>query len=1137
MGRKDTIQMTDKLTGVEKDSMARNKIVSDMDHNFFVEAGAGSGKTTMLVSRMVAMVESGIDISKICAITFTKAAAGEFYDRFQKLLIERSSPEYKWQDKGYAGQLPEPSEQTRKRCEVARQNIDLCFMGTIDSFCSMILSEHPSEAEIPSDASIISDDDVKNMYKQIYIKICEGVYGEELRKLAKSFGRFYWNAEEVFIQGMSYFMDNRNVHFNYESYNDNDVDKEFAEEKAVIKGMVRYLVEHPELKYEKLDTNLKAWESIVLTEQNLRGKWNNNLAGVIQGLKSLKNIRLIKGALEHSSCLALSDYFEPGGAKGNWLECTLGKEGDLLEKLNRLRYSASITFLQKCIPEIETVMRDKGVMTFFDCLYYLRNMLGKDAKEDGKLIRYIYDRHSYFLIDEFQDTNPMQAEVFFYLSSESPVEKWSACVPRPGSLFIVGDPKQSIYRFRSADVTSFFNVKKLFEENGDEALYLSKNFRSTRQLCSYFNTVFQEMLPEQTAVQSKFAEIPLPECERDEFQGVYICSNSANTDQKDTSSSDETGSERIKKIITNIVGNENYKITIGDEEPRTLKYSDFMIITYGKSKIDDIMKVLHEAEIPMHVEGRVPFGRNEALMQIFKIYSAVASPNDKKALYDALKGTCFGTADEEIMKYKLLEGKLSLKSPFELPENADPCTCKIYKYIEKLKALGKRATKLSPSALFQEIMDGYEVYRTVPVENMEVLFYTLELLRNAEKTGVIVSINDGVAYLSKLISGVSGEERCLRLNDSLDCVHIANLHKVKGLEAPVVILAETDRFSGTVTSKIEHGDSGSEGYLFSLKSDWIENSQYTYFQTDDYKEEKESEKEANNAERQRLLYVAATRARNALFICVKKKESVWTPLMKTAQSFDLMSAEDVTKLEEKITKEVNVDSLYDKARDECILNDRKSEKITYQYENPSTTRVASKLSENQEKVLVDEEVLENELSDVEKSKKAEMHRFPALLGTMTHRLMEILVSTKNSVSVDEAVAEIIHEYQTQETAEYNSIFITALTDVANKIQNGGYTQSNNLPQDILTTLLEADEVYCEVPFCYKEDTLGEVVLWNGIMDVIYCSDSKWHIIDYKTNADGSNLDQKYAAQLQAYVKAFKETTGEEADAFTYHIDI
>ena len=104
------------------DELSRDKIRNDINTNFFVEAGAGSGKTSVLVDRMVSMVEGGVDISKICAITFTKAAAGEFYARFQKKL----------------------SESKTARAKEALKNIDLCFMGTIDSFCSMVLSEHPS---------------------------------------------------------------------------------------------------------------------------------------------------------------------------------------------------------------------------------------------------------------------------------------------------------------------------------------------------------------------------------------------------------------------------------------------------------------------------------------------------------------------------------------------------------------------------------------------------------------------------------------------------------------------------------------------------------------------------------------------------------------------------------------------------------------------------------------------------------------------------------------------------------------------------------------------------------------------------------------------------------------------------------
>ena len=134
----------------EQDALARDRIVRDISSNFFVEAGAGSGKTTVLVKRMVAMVESGIDVSKICAITFTRAAAGEFYRRFQKALIERSTAEAVPGAAQGTGELGEPSDETRARCRDALTHIDLCFMGTIDSFCSMVLSEHPGEAGIPS---------------------------------------------------------------------------------------------------------------------------------------------------------------------------------------------------------------------------------------------------------------------------------------------------------------------------------------------------------------------------------------------------------------------------------------------------------------------------------------------------------------------------------------------------------------------------------------------------------------------------------------------------------------------------------------------------------------------------------------------------------------------------------------------------------------------------------------------------------------------------------------------------------------------------------------------------------------------------------------------------------------------------
>ncbi|MBO5520615.1 MAG: UvrD-helicase domain-containing protein, partial [Eubacterium sp.] len=381
------------MTSLEKDKLSRSRIVSEIDKNFFVEAGAGSGKTTMLVNRMVAMVEAGLDISRICAITFTKAAAGEFYDRFQRLLIERSNPAFTGDEEGRPGSLPKPTDVTRERCRIALQNIDLCFMGTIDSFCSMVLSEHPSEAQIPSDASIVSDEDAATVYKQQYVKICGGEYGEELKSLAKTFQALHRNAQDIFVQGISFVMKNRNVHFNFNEAAAVDIDRDFGGERSELIGAVRCLLDHPELKYEGNKDSREAWEQIGDIHKNIRGRWSNNYTNLMYGIKAMKNLRLIPEAMNYYA-VSLGSVFEPGGKQGKWLECTAGQEGGLLEKLQKLQYDASMTFIMRSVPVMEEALREKGNLTFFDYLYYLRNMLKRDAEADGRLIRYIYDRHS-----------------------------------------------------------------------------------------------------------------------------------------------------------------------------------------------------------------------------------------------------------------------------------------------------------------------------------------------------------------------------------------------------------------------------------------------------------------------------------------------------------------------------------------------------------------------------------------------------------------------------------------------------------------------------------------------------------------------------------------------------------------------
>lgn len=1118
------------------DSTSRDKIVKEIFQNFFVEAGAGSGKTTMLVNRMVAMVEAGVPIEKICAITFTKAAANEFYERFQKALSERANPDYEYKAEGYAGELPAPTEETRVRCQEALNSIDLCFMGTIDAFCYMLLTEHPTEARIPSNASLLMENDIRALYKQEYVRICKGEHGKELAELAKNFRCLHSDPEEVFLKVITLLMNNRNVRFNYNETKDLDIDKSFKQDREDLIRILGVIAKHKECIYLGNDGSRSSVDAIEDTANAVRRTWSVHFVSVFYSIKNILGLQLNKDAMDVLG-FGDEDIFNPAQRA---IKLTLDAENGIFTRLENLQYDGTMTFAMKCVPIIESAIREKGAITFFDSLYYLRNMLKRDAEQEGKLINYIYNRHSFFLIDEFQDTNPMQAEVFFYLTSKNPKPDWTSCVPKPGSMFIVGDPKQSIYRFRGADVCAFLNVKGLFTGEVGEVLMLSRNFRSTTQMCEYYNDRFKVMLPEQNKNQSKFEDIPLPDDKwGTELQGTYkygVYTGGPEGDGHD----EELDTLQVGKIIQRLVGNPKYTIRDkGDKEPRAIRYSDFMLISKSKKQLPGFMKHFDELGIPYKVEGKVPFYDCPALNEIYSIYATVADSKDQISLYATLSGMVFGFTQDELLVYRDAGKAISINNVNE-DESDSELVKAIKSAVLSLKKLSLEAKALSPSALFEKIMADFQIYRFVDSRNLEVVYYTLELLREAEKAGVIVSLKDGVAYIKELLDGTNEVERCLNLKEEENVVHIANLHKVKGLEAPIIILSYAAAKTPGPTIRIEHGDTAA-GYIFGLEKDG--DAKGYYISTGHFSDKKDEEKESIKAEQTRLSYVGATRARNALIICDSHywknnkngggyvAYSAWKTLMENGVKDFFDEIDENTVCVTPVLASTKANELYDKAATESVLNDRAAESDTYAIMRPSL--VAHSKMEEEIAVDISESFDTGVLGDTKEVGTSAVHRFPTLLGTMIHKLMEILVSTKNMARLDSAVGEILSEFLSEEALPYEASFKTTLLKVGNTMRDCGYAQENALPQLILQEMLDADEVYCEVPFCYKNAS----ELWNGVMDAIYLKDGKWHIIDYKTNLDGRGLDKLYENQLDAYKKAFKAMTGEDADAFTYHIAV
>ncbi len=1140
---------------MKQDTDSRERIVLDTSTNFFVEAGAGSGKTTMLVRRMVAMVEAGIDVGRICAITFTKAAASEFYARFQKMLAERSVAPTMADFAREAGELKNPSDESRELCRKALENIDLCFMGTIDSFCNMVLSEHPAEAGVPSNAAVIGEDDRKAIFLREYTRMLEGAYGDEIRNECRLFDRINgYNKREAFTPTHNTFMVTR---LTYIILPECPACLEYVvkKEKEDLMAVLKVLVAAPKAaSSERTKDSDKAWLNLADDYDSLVDDWVENSRSVISVLK--KDIRSLRIDLNwwtpNHVKFGLHEDILTEGIKNKRLKYFMfdpEKLEKLISSIDGYKAAKSISFIRKAADLIASECKTRGELTFFDYLLYLRNMLKKDAEGDGRLIRHIYERHSYFLIDEFQDTNPMQAEIFFYLAAKNPVAEWRRCIPKPGSLFIVGDPKQSIYRFRNADVSAFLKVKALFTGEVGEVLYLTRNFRSTYRIREWFNGTFSEMLSTETEDQSKFEEIPLEDRPADDgtFGGVYyynVC----------------IGPEEIKdsvivaNMIRRLTNNPDFLLPRkkdGKVTKSMIEYKDFMLITPKTTGLDDYMKSFVEAGIPFYVEGKTQFQECPALVELVKLFDAAAKPGDKHILYKALTGRILGFHMSRIvrcsqMKTTDAEGnivsfKINVFADNSLftKENGFEGADSLAATLNELGKLTGAAGNMSSAALFYKLLNQYRVFEKAGAENLEYVWFALELLRSNELDGTIASLKEGAEFLNTLINNESGLERCISLKTENNRVHMANLHKVKGLEAPIVILARPSAKNYAPSSRTEQCEPIPKSWIFNVP-DKTKKGVYNvfFYKTDAFKEEEQREELSAWAEKKRLLYVAATRAKNALLVSNKIKAdgspaegNPWQEFVGVAEGnfADLPVGHPAQAV---IRQQDDIADLYNAAPAEAKLAGESLEK-SYKIERPSKLKTKGKTEAEEESVetiaAVDEEAVP--------AHKAKGRRDGTVIGTMVHRVMEALVSSGNAIDAASLINETVDEYgydYHEKAEEYRKMLGT----VVETVRNGGYAQENGASKDILSELLSSDEVLCEVPFCHRQiGDSGKAVIWNGVIDVLYRKGDAWHIIDYKTNAEAVGLDEKYEDQLDAYIRAFKVTTGHDADAKIYHIDV
>jgi len=1101
------------LTKLDDDQLSRYKIINKIDTSYFVEASAGSGKTFSLTRRMVSLVESGVDISKICTITFTKAAANEFFERFQSLLSERCNPSDSQVFK--PNDLPPTTVESRKRCADALANIDLCFMGTIDAFCNMLAKEHPIEIGIPSSSEVISEEDYVTYIQKFYSELLSGKHGVDSQKLALDYQATKDDDVNTFVECIKQLMERRNTNLVFDNVT-KSLDEYLKDERKLFFDILK-LVNKDDYIFDdgkEESGNKTAVEQIRRFTNYYKNSWLKKEWAINDAIKNIKEIRFNEKGVD--SGILDYDAFKP--MKGGKYQIKDEILDSISNKFKEYIFNYSMSFFSKVMPKLSDATKVIGKLTYFDFLYHLKNTIQNDMLKGGLLAKHIFERHSYFLIDESQDTNPMQTELVFYLTATTPSYNWKECNPKHGSLFIVGDPKQSIYRFRGADVSAFGITKELFNNPSiGEVLYLTRNYRSNVSLRDYFNSYMPKLL-ETPIEQCEHKKIPIDkdderlELEKKSFHGIYKYSFEC----KQTNSNKEDA-EHVCEIIRKLVNNDKY-LVLGqkDKKLRKIEYSDIMVIT-ATTGFKDYIDLFVTNKIPFISEGKTLFEYSDIFGVIKDILLAMSNPYDKKTITKFLLSPYCNLTGNDLILLKDKGYKFNLCNPINTGDS------KVDRVLNDITNIYNSINNMSYSAMFTYLLDNQRMLELYGTDYLEVVYYANEIIRDAEAQGKILSKNDLIDFIPTIDSKNKAYDRSINFSAKPNCIKIANVHKVKGLQAPIVILAQHYTKKRTPIIYSEHLDKQTNSYIFKI-TDGSE-MPTTYISNNSYVEELDKATLCDDAEKKRIEYVAVTRAEAALIITSPHKSdgtlcsNYWKDLLElSVDSIKSLELEDNETKVKDVEYDIS-DLISEEIKDVNVLSNSlgMSNVSSYKIVRPSDLEKVAKVN--------------NEL-DEEKSQVVDKHNKnynATLKGTVVHRLMECLANSKNKFDLEKLVNNICYEYGANEDVK------ELLISVGNTMRSGGFKQSDGTPSDLLNILVNAKTVMCEVPFAYKD---GKDIV-NGTIDLVYEDTNGFHIVDYKTNKEDDvvELTKHYKSQLDLYQKAFKSLTGFDSDFRIYHIDI
>jgi ATP-dependent helicase/nuclease subunit A len=1046
------------------DQKERDRILRELDTTMLVEAAAGTGKTTSLVGRMTALVADGkCSADTIAAVTFTRKAAAELRGRFTAALEERAR-----EAKGKEGERL-----------AAAARAERCFIGTIHSFCARLLRERPVEAGVDVSFADLDDDADLVLREEAWEEFVDGLFAaevpdpilEELGALGLEIGQL----RESFLLFADY----------------PDVEEWPAgdgvpgDPKALRKALDDYL---GRMRY--------------LSESFPDDKGTDKLMGRYEQIERTARYRDLSQAPTLMEILELFDVshgatqkYWPGGKEQGgeearrWSTFRATVAAPALARWREMRYGVMISALQAAVTVYDRMRGERGSLNYQDLLMKAARLL----RESPSVRAYFRRRFTHLLVDEFQDTDPIQAEVILCLTADDVQEKdWRRCRPVPGSLFVVGDPKQSIYRFRRADIVTYDKVKEIIDGTGGAIVRLKTNFRTTPSLIEWGNGIFDKEVFKDDGYSPKAQRLLPGKGEG----GAPLAGLRVITVPEEASTTDAAARYDADFIARTIRAALDEK----GAEPE-----DFLVVTWKKARLHVYADALQKLGVPHRVTGGSAWGQVGELGLLAKCLRALVEPENPVALAGVLRGELFGIDDAELYAFRRAGGRLSFSTAVPSEGLGAETAVRFEDAFGRLRRCARYLRVMSPTAALERTAAEMGlILRALLATGGDGRAGTISkafaVLRKAQRD--LHSAAELAGYLEEMIA----EERefdglpARAAGDNL--VRVMNLHKVKGLEAPVVFLADPGGKTRQDPSiHVDRTGGLTRGYLTVLEKSgqW---SSKTLAQPPGWEIFKEEEARFDSAEKARLLYVAATRAGAMLSITQRVKGNSYNPW----QFFQGLPA-DVEELEDPGPREAP-------SAGETTVGEEEvrgaREAIAERWKRCRTLTFAM-----------------SGARDVAVS-AAELHRRPGGTGehgtewgTVVHFLLETAMREPERDLADLARAALEEQGL---SAGLSPVALETVAAVRSaEIWKRACAADKKLVEVPFEIVLEADD-----PLLAGRERVP--TLLRGVLDLVFREGGGWVIADWKTDAVEAGrrdtLVGHYRGQAELYASLWARITGE-----------